>query len=317
MRTRRRVTVMQETDWIARYLAPLARTGGAAGLTDDVAELAVAGRIIATLDSLVEGVHFLPGDPVETVARKLVRVNVSDCLAAGAEPLEALLGLFWPEDRGEAEFAGFCRALGAELDHWGARLVGGDTVRSGAGLSASLTLTGRCGPAGPVRRSGGQAGDRLLLTGEIGWGLVGLEAARSGGPAETIARYREPVLPPPAAAGLVSAHARAALDISDGLLGDAAKLARASGLGAGIDLDRVPLAEPGADTARRLALASAGDDYQLLLSVPAGEVAGVMASARTLGLSMAEIGRLTAAPGLSVTEAGRPVDLPATLAWEH
>ncbi len=308
---------MQETDWIARHLAPIARTCGAAALTDDVAELRVTGRVVATLDSLVEGVHFLPDDPIETVARKLVRVNVSDCLAAGAVPLQALLGLFWPAEREEAAFARFCQALGAELDAWGADLVGGDTVRSARGLSAALTLTGQCGPGGPVRRSGGRAGDVLLLTGEIGWGLIGLEAARSGGPAAPLGRYRVPELPPLGAAGLVAARARAALDISDGLLGDAARLAGASQTGAAIDLDAVAFAESGIVTARRLALATAGDDYQLLLAVPPGEVAGALADARAIGLRLCAIGRLTETPGLGVTAAGRAVDLPSSLAWEH
>ena len=120
-----------ERDWISRYFAPLATAQGADALRDDVAELSMGdGRLIATVDALVEGVHFFPDDPVESVARKLVRTNVSDIIAKGARPLEALLTLGWPHGRPEEDLARFAGALGTELTDWGARLVVHDCVRA-------------------------------------------------------------------------------------------------------------------------------------------------------------------------------------------
>ena len=158
---------MSEFDWIARYFAPLVTTERAAGLLDDVAELSSHARIITT-DALVEGVHFLPSDPIETVARKLVRVNISDILAKGGVPGEALLTLGWPKGRAEADLAGFAKALGEELDHWGASLIGGDTVTAPGGLFLSLTLTGHIATGEHIiRRSGAKAGDGIWITGKI------------------------------------------------------------------------------------------------------------------------------------------------------
>ncbi|MCA8905409.1 MAG: thiamine-phosphate kinase, partial [Hyphomonas sp.] len=134
---------MAERVWIAKYFAPAAVSPGAAGLLDDVAELATGSDArIVTTDALIEAVHFLRSDPPETVARKLVRVNVSDILAKGARPSEALLTLAWPQGRDEAELARFAEALTDELEHWNIQLLGGDTTSSPGGLFLSLTLTG-------------------------------------------------------------------------------------------------------------------------------------------------------------------------------
>jgi len=308
-----------ERDWISRYLKPLASSPGADDLHDDVAELAAAeGRTVATVDALVEGVHFFPDDPIESVARKLVRTNVSDIIAKGARPLEALLTLGWPADRAEDELARFAAALGEELASWGARLVGGDTTASPHGLFLSLTLTGSCGPNGPIRRNGAKAGDALWVTGEIGAACLGYRALKEGrGDDPHIGAYREPSLAPLAITGLLRACGTGSMDVSDGLLGDAGMLAAASGLSVTVDLDIVPFAGGATKLEERLALASWGDDYQVLFAAPASMESRIKADAAEIGVSATRIGFFGPGQGLTAIANGEPVNLPETLGFEH
>ena len=310
---------MREFDRIRRHFAPLVTSPGAAGLRDDVAELSPGSGVqIATTDTIVEGVHFLSGDPPETVGRKLVRVNVSDILAKGARPHEALLSLVWPAGRAEADLAAFARGLGEDLMAFGVSLVGGDTTSGTEAIVATLALTGTCIGAGPVRRSGGRPGDLLCVTGVIGCGLLGLRAARGEtGDSDMADAYRVPRLAPLAAGELVARHASAAMDISDGLLGDAAKLADASSVGVQIDLADVPFAAPNAPAAERLGMASAGDDYQILMAVAPDAFDTLAVSAASAGVGLTRIGVLTAKPGLDLRDGGRAVDLPDNLGFEH
>lgn len=307
---------MAEKDWIRRYFAPLADAPGAAGLTDDTAELAAAfGPVIITVDAMVEGVHFFPDDPIESVARKLVRVNVSDILAGGARPSEALLTLGWPDTgRSESDLAAFARALGAELRGWGACLIGGDTVSAPGGAFFSLTLTGVCLGARPVRRSGGRAGDLVWVTGRIGAARRGYLWKTTGqGEAGWLGALREPDLPPLEAAAILAAHATAAMDVSDGLLGDLSTLAAACGLGAEINLDLIPFAGGVTSPAEAVDLASWGDDYQLLFAAPPEKTEEILAS----DLSATRIGQLNSTGLLVAFWQGQPVNLPETLAFEH
>jgi thiamine-monophosphate kinase len=313
---------MAEKDWIARYLAPLAQGAGAAGLRDDVAQLGVSDPVAITTDAMVEGVHFLSTDPIDTVARKLVRTNVSDLLASGAEPAEALLVLGWPKERSEAEIAAFAAALGDELASWGAQLIGGDTVTSPGGLFLSLTLTGRCLNAGPVRRSGAKPGDCVWLTGTIGaaaraWrdhsrGIPSPFPGSDGGDA-----YRLPLLPPLATAKLVAGYASAAMDVSDGLLIDAKALAEASGVAMEVDLDAVTFAGGETDLAEMLKLATWGDDYQTLFTAPENNSKLISREAQNSGIEITCIGKIVAGSGLSLERGGRNVNLPETLGFEH
>lgn len=309
---------MSERDWIRRYLAPLATAPGAARLTDDTAELALsAGSVVITTDAMVEGVHFLASDPINTIARKLVRVNVSDILASGAEPSEALLVLGWPSARPESDLAQFAAALGDELAAWGAGLIGGDTVSSPAGLFLSLTLTGRCiGPA-PIRRGGARAGDDIWVTGEIGGPRRGFLARQAGADSPWIASLQAPVLPDRGAAHLLANFATAAMDISDGLLGDVRSLAEASGQGVEIDLDSVPFAGGSADLAEKLDLSTWGDDYQLLFAAPTGSRQNLLDGAAALGLRISRVGRIRRELGLNAVAEGQSVNLPETIGFEH
>ncbi|MEO0608564.1 MAG: thiamine-phosphate kinase [Pseudomonadota bacterium] len=298
---------MHETDWITRYIAPLVTADGAAGLRDDVALLRTIGPTLATMDTLIECVHFLPDDPLDTIGQKLLRVNVSDIHAKGAEPLEALLSIAWPVDRDERAFELLMTGIGKDLQAFGISLIGGDLVQINGPLALTLTLTGRCIAKGPVRRDGGAPGDTLLINGEIGWGGLGLAAAKAGQDPETAARYRVPAISPIGAAKTVAELAASSLDVSDGLLIDAMRLADASGCGADIRLDHVPLAAPSDQVGAILKQCTSGDDYRILISARTDQpIPGFVA-----------IGTLTETRGLALTLAGAGVNTPSTLGFEH
>ena len=312
---------MSEFDWIARYFAPLAKSRGAAGLTDDVATLSGHAQIV-TMDAIVESVHFLPDDPIDTVARKLVRVNVSDILAKGGYPDEALLTLGWPntqpETRDEDALARFAAAFGEELEKWGISLIGGDTVGAPGGLFCALTLTGRAaGARAPVRRSGAQAGDLIWVTGEIGAGYQGLQEALVGGSSGAVARYRVPHIPGLEIADLIAEHATASMDVSDGLIGDLQKLLAASDCGAHLRLDAVDVFS--VDDQLDLSLeevllkCTGGDDYQCLFTAPEAASKAIKAA----WPDISTIGRIEAARGLRLSWYDEMVRLPEHSAFSH
>lgn len=298
---------MDEFDLIRRYFAPLATSAGAAELKDDVAEISPG--LIATADAIVEGVHFLPDDPLSTVAQKLVRVNVSDILAKGGRPDAALLSLVWPKGRDARQLEDFSRALGADLARWGAHLVGGDTTATDGPLTLSLTLTGKVTRL--VRRSGAQPGDDLWVTGTIGDGWLGLKAAQGafgklGQEAmnQLVSRYRVPEPPRLPFADLVAAHASASIDVSDGLAADAGHVADASGVGIVIEVAKVPLSAAGAHyvmngKAELRDLLTGGDDYQTLFAAPPSARGEIEAATPPV----TRIGRVEAGSGVRVIDA--------------
>ncbi len=310
---------MDEFDLIRRYFAPLATSPGADGLNDDVAEIAPG--LIATKDAIVEGIHFLPDDPLETVAQKLVRVNVSDIIAKGGKPDAALLALVWPKGRPHEQLEGFARGLRKDLDRWGAHLVGGDTTSTDGPLTLSLTLIGKVGARGPVRRSGAKVGDDVWVTGTIGDGWLGLQAATSklgllSAEASNllVSRYRVPEPPRLPFADFVAAHASASIDVSDGLVADAGHVAAASGAGIVIRAAAIPLSavcQSYLDNARvTLAqLLTGGDDYQTLFTAPATARDQIAME----GQPVARIGEVVAEPGVLVLDAaGAPMQLART-----
>lgn len=309
---------MSEFNWIAKFFAPLAKRAGAAGLLDDAAEFSGRASIV-TVDALVEGVHFLSDDPIDTVARKLVRVNVADLIAKGARPDEALLTLGWPRRRDEAELAVFAQALGEELEHWGASLIGGDTVASPNGLFLSLTMTGvPATPRAPIRRSGAQVGDEIWLTGEeIGAGFLGLRDRLAGTVSDASKIYQVPHVPPLKMADLIASHATASMDVSDGLIADMQKLLVVSGYGASLELSGISIhrADGGGDPSlpEILDACTGGDDYQCLFTAPPSERQAIIAS-RTFPQI---VGRIEREAGLRLTWHDRPVELPEKTGFEH
>ena len=312
---------MDEFDLIKSYFAPLATSAGADALRDDVA--VIAPGLIATKDAIVEGVHFLPGDLIGTVAQKLVRVNVSDIVAKGGKPDAALLALVWPNGRDKAEIAEFARVLGNDLAKWGAHLAGGDTTSTDGPLTLTLTLLGRVGERGPVRRSGAKVGDDVWVTGTIGDGVLGLMAARGEfGKLSVeaknllVSRYRVPEPPKLAFADMVAKHANGAVDVSDGLVADAGHVAEASGVRIVIRAGDVPLsavAETYVANSRvtLAALLTGGDDYQTLFTAPPSARAEIETARAT------RIGVVEAGAGVSVVDVGGREMAFGNTGWTH
>jgi thiamine-monophosphate kinase len=296
-----------EDSLISRYFAPLATDPGAFGLTDDAAVLKGNGDdIVVNTDAIVEGVHFLTDDPADTIARKALRVNLSDLASKGATPAGFVLTLAL-RDTDHDWLAAFARGLGEDAAVYGCALLGGDTVSTPGPLMISITAFGRV-PAGKmVRRQGAAAGDRVVVSGTIGDAALGLNvltkgAAKAalghdlGAAAALISRYRLPQ-PRNALARAVRDHASAAMDVSDGLAGDLAKLCAASGVSAEIDADAVPLSDP----ARLLlargvvgfeALVAGGDDYEILCTIPDDRFDAFSRDARQAGVAVTTIGRI-------------------------
>ncbi|MEA3063691.1 MAG: thiamine-monophosphate kinase [Sphingomonadales bacterium] len=295
-------------------LRGLATHPAARGLRDDAAVLEIAGRtLVLTHDMLVEGVHYLPGDPPGDVAWKLVAVNLSDLAAKGARPVGVLLGYSLGEDAWDAAFAkGLETALGA----FAIPLLGGDTVRGNGPRTLALTAIGEADGAVPSR-SGGRPGDHLWVTGTIGDAGAGLRGVSE----VLVERYRNP-RPRLEAGQKLAPLVAAIMDVSDGLLIDAARLAAASGAAAEIDLASMPLSEAfrsalGDARETRLEAATAGDDYELLFAAPPARAVEILALQDELGLPFSRIGRLAEGAGLSLTDAGESVELPPRLGWEH
>lgn len=284
-----------EDDFHAR-LRTLATDPAARGLMDDAALL---GDLVLTTDTLVEGVHYLASDPPESVGWKLAAVNLSDLAAKGATPVGCLLN--YALSGNAAWDAAFLEGLAEALSRYQMPLLGGDTV-SGT-RSHSLTAIGRA--ANPPSRSGAQPGDMLWVTGTLGDAGAGLAIARGGeGPAELLERYRKP-LPRLADGSALAPHVHAMMDVSDGLLLDASRMAAASGLAVAVELDQLPLSPHLADP---LAAATAGDDYELLFAAPSGFTPPVPATL---------IGHFAPGSGLSLSDRGEPLPLPAALGWLH
>jgi thiamine-monophosphate kinase len=322
-----------EDSLIARYFKPLATDPGAFDLGDDAAALKALGEdIVVTTDAIVEGVHFLSDDPPDTIARKALRVNLSDLAAKGATPggFVLTLALRAADDRWLAPFA---RGLGEDAAQFGCPLLGGDTVSTPGPLMISITAFGRA-PAGKmVHRGGAKPGDRVMVTGTIGDAALGLDVLRGGATAAVLAddaaaremlvgRYRIPQ-PRNALAKAVRAHASAAMDVSDGLAGDLAKLCAASGVSATIDAQSIPLSAAAAALLARgtvdiATIVSGGDDYEILCAIPENRFEAFAREAGIAGVAVTSIGTViegTSAPRLLDTQ-GRELVL-NSLSYSH
>lgn len=272
-----------EFDVIRTLFAPLATNAAARGLADDAAVLEPSGRLVVTTDAIVESVHFLPDDPIETVAMKALRVNVSDIVAKGARPTAALLTLAWPNDRPAAQLAAFAAGLGRDLEAFNMSLIGGDTTATPGPLTVSITAFGEpLGERIPSRADAKPGEDVWLIGGEIGSSWLGLQLRtgrialtelqreRDEGEARAAARELAGKVPDyltlpgqefdaeaawlislslspfvrTECAAIIARFAAASMDVSDGLAADAAKLAAASGVAIRIDALAVPLSIP-------------------------------------------------------------------------
>jgi len=301
-----------EDSLIARYFKPIANDPGAFGLDDDAALLKARGEdIVVTTDAVVESVHFLPDDPPDTIARKALRVNLSDLAAKGATPAGFVLTLALRSAE-ESWLAAFARGLGEDARDFDCPLLGGDTVSTPGPLTISITAFGRVREAKMVHRSGAKPGDRVLVTGTIGDATIGLDILRGGKAAAAladdttardrlVARYRIPE-PRNVIAKLVREYAHAAMDVSDGLAGDLVKLCAASRVSAVIDVPRIPISS----SAARLvasgavgieAMISGGDDYEILCTVADEHCQAFVDQARLLDVALTPIGTVVAGTG--------------------
>src|SRR3984893_7711341 len=322
-----------EDSLIARYFRPLAIDPGAFDLGDDAAVLKADGDdIVVTTDAIVEGVHFLADDPPDTVGRKALRVNLSDLAAKGAPPAGFVLTLAL-RAADDAWLKPFARGLGEDAGLFGCPLLGGDTVSTPGPLMISITAFGRVPPGKMVHRSGAKPGDRVMVTGTIGDASLGLDILRGGAAASALAddaaakamlvgRYRVPQ-PRNALAKAVRDHASAAMDVSDGLAGDLAKLCAASGVSAVIDARSVPLSAGAATLLARGAvgiegIVSGGDDYEILCAIPEGSFEAFAQAARQAEVAVTCIGTVIAGPAVPrfLDSEGREIAL-QRLSYSH
>lgn len=291
----------------------MANTPAARGLLDDTAVIEFGDHcLIVTHDMMAEGVHWLSSADPADVAWKLVAANLSDLAAKGARPVGVLLGFMLGEDAWDRQFAA---GLQAGLKHYNVPLLGGDTVanrgdKRAVGMTAIGVATCRPVPS----RSGAQPGDLLYVTGTLGDALAGFELCEAGftkrGPLTDA--YNRP--PPRLAEGkAIAPLAHAMMDISDGLLLDAERMANASKVGLVIDLAAIPLSEAylacrGDGLDSRMQASSWGDDYELLFAAPPG---------CSLSVSVTCVGHVTQGAGLTLVDGDRPVPLPSTLGYQH
>lgn len=339
---------------IRDLFAPYATSAGARALRDDAAVLETNGTLVVTTDTIVEGVHFLAGDPIETVAMKALRVNVSDVIAKGARPVAALLNLVWSDKRPATEIATFAEAFGRDLKLFGVDLIGGDTTSTPGPLTISVTLVGEpLGSRVPARGDAQVGEDVWLIGGEIGSAWLGLQLRKGE---ISLARLREgrddlqaqkdsrslvqsmpdylklpnedfdaeaawlmtAYLAPfvrPECAVIVSRFASASMDVSDGLVTDAGKIADASGVALKIVINAVPFfiaaerwAFSGGDVRK---LITGGDDYVMLFTAPSELRGAIEAAEGSQALRLARIGVVEAGSGVTVVDAkGQAIPIP-------
>ncbi len=303
-----------ELDFIAALRA-LATSPEARGLDDDAALL---GRLVLTHDMIAQGVHYLATDPPESVAEKLVAVTLSDLAAKGATPVGVLLGYCLGDGEWDRRFLA---GLADALIRYDCKLLGGDTIAVPGPRVLGLTAIGEAGERVPDR-AGGRAGDGLWLIGPLGDSAVGLaqllaDPAATGPLVDACQRPRALIAEGRALAPI----ARAMMDVSDGLLIDARRMAAASRVRIDIDLAALPLSDAfrqarGDDRAARLFAVTGGDDYALLAALPSG-AEQIVTKSLPSGAQMVRIGRLVEGAGIALHDAGEPVALPEHLGHEH
>ncbi|MGQ4272579.1 thiamine-phosphate kinase [Terrihabitans sp. B22-R8] len=324
-----------EDGLIARFFRPLATAPGAARLLDDAAAYTPpeGHELVLTTDALVSGVHFFAEDPPDAIARKALRVNLSDLAAKGARPVGYLVSLALTEDWSEDWLESFTEGLGSDQEEFGISLFGGDTVRTPGPLWISITAFGLT-PEGQIpRRDRAISGQKLYVTGTIGDAALGLKIRLDRSLASRwklsdaeiehlLDRY---LLPEPRlrAAALMANFASASMDVSDGLAGDLGRMCSASDAGAVLDAERVPLSAAAAkavkaDPSALSTVLTGGDDYEILATIDPDSADAFERAALDRGVRVTEIG--TIVPGFStrlrIERRGQPLVLDR-LAFRH
>ncbi len=311
-----------EFDLIRRCFAPLAGPG-ALSLTDDAAviEARPGWSVVATVDTVLAGVHFLPQDPPNLVARKALRVNLSDLAAMGAEPLGYLLVTALPFDTEESWLARFTQGLAQDQAEFAIALLGGDTAATPGPLSVTITALGQVEAERALLRSTARAGDGVYVSGTLGDGTFGLKLAKGGGAllnepdrAFLLDRYRLP-RPRLALGRRLVGLATAAIDLSDGLAADLGHVCDVSKLGARIEAARVPLSKAaraliGTGEGSLTEAITGGDDYELLFTAPPQAEPVLERIAAELDLPLTRLGELRIERGVvALDDAGRLLPL--------
>ena len=318
---------------IERYFRPLATAASAFGLGDDAAALAPPAGcdLVLTTDGVIASVHFLPTDPPQSIARKALRMNLSDLAAKGATPIGFLLSIALPANTQETWVAAFAEGLGQDISHYGCPLLGGDTDRTPGPLSISITAFGTLPHGAMVRRATANLDDVIAVTGTIGDAALGVlihrdadvaKQWRLSSAASEHLRQRY-LLPQPrnALAEALRKHASAAMDVSDGLAGDLAKLCRASGLAAEVDVDAVPLSDAAhavlsADAKLIERIMTGGDDYEIVLTLPAVRFGAFRTAAESAGVPVSKIGQVTSGQGVRFLREGKALSF-AQRSYSH
>jgi thiamine-monophosphate kinase len=315
---------LDEFEIIARFFVPLAAGHpGARGLSDDAATLGVAAgmELVITADALVAGVHFFADDPPDLVARKMLRVNLSDLAAKGASAVGYVMTVTLPASIDEAWLAAFSIGLAADQAEFAVTLLGGDTTATPGPLTLSVTAFGEVPLGKAIHRDGAEMGDAIFVSGTLGDGALGLDVARGGLldlPAEArtylLDRYRLP-RPRMRLGPRLIGIAHAALDVSDGLVGDLGHVCRCSHLGAIVEASAVPVSAAAAraiahDANRRLAVLTGGDDYEILFTAPEDQAEALARLSVELGIPLTRIGRMIEGTGVVVRdERGEPIPI--------
>ena len=316
---------------IARYFAPLSRdVPGALGLTDDAASIRPEPGLdwVLTSDAVVAGVHFLPDDPPDLIARKALRVNLSDLAGKGAVPRFYLLDAVLPKDIEEDWIAAFAAGLAADQAEYDVRLIGGDTTTTPGALTLAITALGQVPTGRMLTRAGARDGDDIYVSGTVGDAAIGLIALRGGlgrlGAAATewiVDRYRLPQ-PRTRLGPTLLDVAHAAMDVSDGLVADLGHICETSGLGAAIDEPAVPLSAAAREAVRVHpalieAVLTGGDDYEILFTAPPSAREAVAALARRMELPITRVGTMRQGSGVAVIRADGSERALDSAGWQH
>jgi thiamine-monophosphate kinase len=318
---------------IGRYFRPLATTPGAFALDDDAAVLTPPPGcdLVLSTDGVIAGVHFLAEDPPDSIARKALRMNLSDLAAKGATPVGFLLSIALPAETQDSWVAAFAAGLGQDIAYYACPLLGGDTDRTPGPLSVSIAAFGTVPHGGMVRRATAKPGNIIAVTGTIGDAALGVLLHREASLAErwqlsaasrTHLRDRY-LLPQPrnVLAEALRHNASAAMDVSDGLVGDLAKLCRASGVAAEIDVASVPLSDAArealsADTKLIEQILTGGDDYEILATLSPANFSAFRAAAAQAGVAVTQIGQVTFGQGVLFRRDGKVLSF-ARPAYTH
>lgn len=324
--------MLKEDEFIQKYFAPLSPMAGAHNLQDDVAHITVppGNKLVVSTDTLVEGVHFFGEDSPKTIAQKALRVNLSDLAAKAARPVAYFLNLCLPPKYGADFMESFVEGLGQDQDEYNLLLFGGDTVRTLGPLTLSITIMGTVSSSLDLARTKAREGDILMMTGTLGDAALGLKLRRNMAVADlwglsagdkTYLKQRY-LLPQPRmkATKALKNNVRASMDISDGLIADCSRMARASGLKAVLQTDALPLSDAARlavskDESVLQAILSGGDDYEILSAVPKDRVKAYQKELQEAGIKAAVIGGLFKGEGGTVElydSTGEPVSFEET-----